>query len=98
MSAMCTANPFPVLTIGDGKNDDNRKLLKTQGTRKEAVMGTLNPEYLRYYELDAEFPEDWRLEIGIFDKGNAAFNDKLIGRTIVDLENRRHSDLLNKNM
>lgn len=89
---MCTANPFPVLTIGDGLNNDKEKLLKTVGTKNEAYMNELNPEFLHMYELDAQLPEDWKLKIEIFDKQNLV--TPLIGKTEIDLENRRHSDLL----
>ena len=44
------------------------------------------------YELDARFPEDWKLKIEIKDK--QAMSTPLIGSTEIDLENRRHSDLL----
>lgn len=55
-------------------------------------MGNLNPQYFRYYELDAVFPDDWKLEVAIHDKGT--FSDKVIGSTIINLENRLHSNLL----
>jgi hypothetical protein len=52
----------------------------------------LNPKFFRFYELDAFFPEDWKLEVAIYDKGT--FVDNLIGQTTIDLENRLYSNLL----
>lgn len=59
--------------------------------------GDLNPNFLKIYELDAKLPEDWKLEVAIMDKRKV--QDQLIGKTLIDLESRRHSDLifLNKN-
>lgn len=68
MVAMCTANPFPLLTIGDGQNNDQLKLLKRTGSKEQAIMNELNPEFLCMYELDARLPEDWKLKIEIMDK------------------------------
>jgi hypothetical protein len=48
----------------------------------------LNPKYYRSYEFDAQFPEDWRLEIEIYDKRWISYNDGLIGSTVIDLEDR----------
>lgn len=44
------------------------------------------------YELDAHFPQDWKLEISIYDKGS--FGNSLIGSTYIDLENRLFSSPL----
>ena len=90
---MCTANPYTVLTIGDGLNSDKDKLLKKIDEKADPFMNNLNPEFLHMYELDAKLPEDWKLKIEIFDKQNQ-FLTPLIGHTEIDLENRRHSDLL----
>jgi hypothetical protein len=48
----------------------------------------LNPKFYRAYEFDASFPEDWKIEIQIFDKGSLTYTDALIGSTTVDLEDR----------
>jgi hypothetical protein len=34
------------------------------------------------------FPEDWRLELEIYDKGSISYTDALIGSTVIDLEDR----------
>ena len=53
----------------------------------------MNPQFYRSYELDATFPDDWELTIEIFDKNkyiaNRIVGDTLIGRTVIDLEQRR---------
>ena len=56
--------------------------------RDNELSQDLNPKFHRTYEFDANFPEDWKLEIQIYDKGSFAYTDALIGSTIIDLENR----------
>lgn len=47
------------------------------------------------YELDLQLPKDWKLEIAIMDKSKLSkYADKLIGKTVIDMENRAHGDLL----
>ena len=55
----------------------------------------MNPQFYRSYELDVTFPEDWRLEILIYDKGGL-LGDNLIGSTVIDLEDRFFGDQLNQ--
>ena len=92
MTAMCVANPYPVLTLGDGKNNEEKKLVKKVVERDDAVEEELNPQFWRWYELDAIFPEDWRLEIAIYDKGVVAYADSMIGATVIDVENRHYAN------
>ena len=47
--------------------------------------------------MEAHFPEDWRLEVAIWDRGVIEYADQLIGATVIDIENRLHSNLLYKN-
>ena len=54
----------------------------------------MNPRFFRIVELDAKFPEDWKLEVSVYDRSIVAFADALIGSTTIDLENRLHSNLL----
>lgn len=60
--------------------------------RDKEVKQDLNPKFYLSYELDATFPEDWRLEVIINDKGRFELlgrnTDSLIGSTVIDLENR----------
>ena len=92
MTAMCTANPYPVLQIGDGSQDKNSVLVKQIKDLGSVKMGDLSPEFLQIYELDAMMPEDWKLTISLYDKGSG-YTDELIGSTFIDMESRRHADL-----
>lgn len=96
MNALCTANPYVVIKIGsqDPKDPKKQKGIKD---REKAFQGELNPEFLSPYEFDVEFPQDQKLEIAIYDKQNRPYSDQLIGKTTIDLEDRRNSDLLNIN-
>ena len=67
MNALCTANPFIHVKVGDGIAQDKRQI-KEVNDRDNAKMGDLNPEFLRSFELDVEFPKDSKLEISIYDK------------------------------
>ena len=89
---MCVANPYPVLTLGDGKNNEEMKIVKYVSEREDSMDGDLSPEFWRWYELDAIFPEDWRLEIAIYDKGVVGYADSLIGSTVIDVENRHYAN------
>ena len=88
LRALCSADPFPVLVVGDGVNDVNSHRVKYITERDKEVPQDLNPKFYRSYELDARFPEDWRLELQIYDKGSFSYTDALIGSTIIDLEDR----------
>jgi hypothetical protein len=96
MSALCTANPYVVVKIGGGTGQGKKKCKEIRD-REKAFVGELNPEFLQCYELDVELPHDSKLEIAIYDKQKFAYQDQLIGSTVIDLENRRNSDLLNIN-
>jgi len=81
-NALSTANPYPVISIADVvKENESDKFIECD----------LNPKFFRTYELDANFPEDWKLEVAIWDKG---LFPQLIGRTYIDLEDRVYSNLL----
>jgi hypothetical protein len=75
MTALCTANPYPVIRVGDAKVNPESKLVKEYRDRNEAMDQNLNPKFFRIFELDAKFPDDWKLEISIWDKGAFAFTD-----------------------
>jgi hypothetical protein len=78
MTAMCTANPYPVIQVGDNVPDKGRANLVKMIQDKDSVKtGDLSPEFLKIYELDAIMPEDWKLTISIMD--NQAYSDELIG-------------------
>ena len=84
-NALSTANPYPVIKIAD---DITREL----NEQDKYIERDLNPKFFRTYELDANFPDDWKLEVAIYDKG---LFKSLIGRTFIDLEDRLYSNLLN---
>ena len=42
--------------------------------------------------MDVAFPTDWKLQIEVMDRGMFSYNDSLIGKTIIDLEQRRYGD------
>ena len=92
MTALSTANPFPVIKVGDGIWSEETKNVKKVGGEDMYKADTLNPEFFQVWDLDAKFPEDWKLEIAIFDKG--AFRSSLIGHTVIDLENRHFANVL----
>ena len=92
MTALCTANPYPVLKIGDGLNDNEKNIKKSIRDRERCMTNNLSPVFFRIYELDANFPQDWKLQIDIMDKG--AFGDQLIGSTSIDMENRLFANTL----
>ena len=96
MSSMCTANPYPVVQIGDSSSKHTKSKIRMFDDKQSCKEGDLNPQYLTKYELDAQLPEDWKLELSIFHKRGGLY-PLLIGSTIVDLENRRHSNLLWQN-
>jgi hypothetical protein len=43
MTALCTANPYPVIQIGDGINDEETRRIKYQNEREKSEDGALNP-------------------------------------------------------
>jgi hypothetical protein len=93
-TALSSANPYPIVSVGDGINNSGRRILKSVNEREESMDGDLNPRFFRTYELDAIFPEDWKLEVAIWNKGIISYTDQMIGMTMIDLENRLFSNLL----
>ena len=61
MTALCSANPYPVITIGDGENNPETRTTKCINERDNSMDGELSPAFWRLYELDALFPDDWKL-------------------------------------
>ena len=94
MTALSIASPYPVLKVGDGINDPVKKITKQCNDREETIVQELNPQFFRTYEMDAQFPDDWKLEISIMDKATIEYADQLIGTTIIDIENRHLADTL----
>ena len=98
MTALCTANPYPVIQLKGAKIEKDSKQCKQVIERDLSMANNLNPKFFRVYELDAQFPEESQLEIKIMDKSYASYADALIGSTTVDLENRLFSNLLYMNI
>ena len=92
MTGLSTANPYPVFKVGDGVNNNEKRILKFINDRDRVMKGELNPKFFMWKELDCFLPDDWRLEVSIYDQGT--FTDSLIGLTVIDLENRMYSNLL----
>jgi len=59
--------------------------------RNMAQFQTNTPEFYRIEERDMELPDDGRLEVRIMDLQDMALSDSLIGSTVIDLEDRWHS-------
>lgn len=55
------------------------------------MANTLNPEFYRYYELDASLPLDWRFKLCLHDH-RMLLGGSLIGQTQVDIEDRFYSN------
>ena len=88
MQALCSADPYPIIIIGEGDKGATDGKVKSTNDRETALDQTLNPQFFRAYEFDARFPEDWKMEIQIWDKGSISYMDGLIGSAKFDLENR----------
>lgn len=95
MSALCTANPYAVFKCGDGYNNPETRNTKYINERETNVFESeLNPKFFISKELDVIFPEDWKLEVAIWDKTMFEYTDSLIGSTTIDLENRHFANQL----
>lgn len=90
-NAMSSANPYPKLQVGDGNNDVNQGVTKAVNDEKSFVEKDLNPNFFKYYELDAFLPADWRLKFMIYNKGQMMF-DSMIGERDIDIEDRYYSE------
>ena len=51
MTALCTANPYPIITIGE-KGMKNTILVKSINEREKAKEADLSPEFHQFWELD----------------------------------------------
>ena len=96
MTSLSTANPYVVIKVGGGKETEapGSYANKEWNDRENSFNKNLSPRFFKIYELAAQFPEDWKLEVKIMDKAIVEFADALIGSTVIDLENRLHSNSL----
>jgi len=90
-SAFCKANSYIEVKLGDFNNTSEEKGIKYINDIGSLVENTLNPNFFKFYELEADLPQDWRLEISIKSKGTSS--ETLIGSTVIDLENRYLGDI-----
>ncbi|XP_011064503.1 PREDICTED: otoferlin-like [Acromyrmex echinatior] len=72
----------PYLYVKLGKNSIN--------DRKNYIPNQLNPTFGRVFEMEASFPQDYMLEIQVWDF-DVTTADDLIGVTRIDIENRFYS-------
>ena len=96
MTSLSTANPYVIISTGGGKKTEreNQFANKEWNDRENSFDKNLSPRFFKVYEMTTQFPEDWKLEIKIMDKATFSAADQLIGSTVIDLENRLHSNLL----
>lgn len=96
-SAFSRANAYLELAVGKGENVENRGL-KFINDSVSYVADTLSPNFYKYYELEADLPQDWLLTINVksFKEGSIVHN--LIGSTTIDLEDRYLGDSRNRNI
>ena len=94
MTALCTANPYPIVELKGAQIIPESRAIKRIEERDLAMADNLNPKFFRVYELDVFMPEEHQLEIKIMDKAYASYADSLIGQTTIDLENRLYGNML----
>lgn len=80
-------SPYPRFTLGEQVNT----------LRNMVVYDTNVPDFREMEEADIELPRDSRLEVTLVDQSTTLLsqqlmNDKVIGSTVIDLEDRWHSD------
>ena len=94
MTSLSTADPYVIVKAGGGEASvpPGSYAVKEWNDRENAFNKNLSPRFFKIYELTVQFPEDWKLEIMIMDKAIVEFADQLIGSTVIDLENRLHSN------
>jgi len=89
-AAYSKANSYIEIKLGDNYESSSEKETKYINDPSSLVENTLNPNFFKFYELEADLPQDWKLEICIKSKGTSS--DSLIGSTVIDLENRYLGD------
>ena len=86
-TALSSAHTYPLVLIGDGRNK-GREELKQINDKINAIPHSLNPDYFRAFELDSILPEDWQLQISIYNSNAFWKRDVIIGSASIDLEDR----------
>jgi hypothetical protein len=90
-NAFSKANAYLEILVGQNYDKDDGKGIRYINDRTSHVLNSLSPEFYKYYELDADLPEDWKLTINVKSLGDGS--DGLIGSTTIDLEDRILGDL-----
>lgn len=87
LEGKCSANAYPEILVGSGENNEETKeAVKLVSDSERSIPQDLNPKFFRMFELDASLPQDWKLEIRIWNK--EFIKDSLIGSVDVDIEDR----------
>ena len=73
--------------VGENSASSGSKQIKYINDNANFVPNTLNPDFFKFFELEAELPQDWKLTINVMSK-NTSGSDSLIGTTVIDLEDR----------
>ena len=81
LDAMSSASAYPIIKVGDGIG--TKDIIKYVDRIDDVVENTLEPKFFKSYELDAELPDDWKLEVSIMNLGGG-----MIGQFIIDVEDR----------
>lgn len=79
-----SANPYLEIEVGEPGADPGDFVKKVSDPDKY-IPNTLNPTFLRSFELDAILPQDCFLHIRVLNKGMMS---KLIGAVKIDIEDR----------
>ena len=86
-AAFCKANAFLEIMVGDNTSNDG-KGTKYVNDKVSYVANSLSPNFFKYWELEADLPQDWKLTINVRSHVEGTTGDTLIGSTIIDLEDR----------
>ena len=69
-------------------SDVKEKGTKFIETKDSYVANSLSPDFYQMYELEADLPKDWKLQINVMSFTPGGGSDSLIGSTVIDLEDR----------
>lgn len=95
--AYCRANSYLELKLGHKYDSSDSKQLKYINDSINYIKDTLNPNFYKYFELEGDLPQDWKLTINVKSKNeNTIGADSLIGSTTIDLEDRYLGDYKNQ--
>ena len=81
------ANAYLQIQVGQD-SDVKEKGTKFIETKDSYVANSLSPDFYQMYELEADLPKDWKLQINVMSFTPGGGSDSLIGSTVIDLEDR----------